>query len=148
MPWEPVGTGSANAGEAFKGINKMTIKNRTVERAHQMKAALENNNATEVDFAGMGYAQFCSGVAPSFAKREQYEESLLTSAGQRQEIDNADLDTAEHVAHMRDAIRCHPDYGPNSALYVQCGYVADNQKKSGLTRPVDAEQDESAESEE
>ena len=118
----------------------MIIKNRTVERAHQMKAALENNNATGVDFAGMDYAQFCSGVAPSFAKREQYEESLMTAAGQRQEIDNVDLDTAEHVAHMRDAIRCHPSYGPNSALYVQCGYVADNQKKSGLTRPTGEEQ--------
>ena len=126
----------------------MIIKNRTVERAHQMKAAFENNNATEVDFAGMSYAQFCSGVAPSFAKREHYEESLMTAAGQRQEIDNADLDTTEHVAHMRDAIRCHPDYGPNSALYVQCGYVADNQKKSGLTRPADEGQDESSEMEE
>ena len=126
----------------------MIIKNKLVERAHLMKAALENNNATEVEFAGMDYAQFCSGVAPSFAKREYYEESLMTAAGQRQEIDNADLDTAEHVAHMRDAIRCHPEYGPNSALYVQCGYVADNQKKSGLTRPVDEEQTESTEVEE
>ena len=126
----------------------MIIKNRTVERAHQIKAALENNNATEMDFAGMGYAQFCSGVAPSFAKRKQYEESLMTAAGQRQEIDNADLDTAEHVAHMRDAIRCHPGYGPNSALYVQCGYIADNQKKSGLTRSTDEEQIESTEVEE
>ncbi len=123
----------------------MIIRNHTVERAHLMQAALEQNNATGVDFAGMTYAQFCSGVAPSFAKREQYEESLMTAAGQRQEIDNADLDTAEHVAHMRDAIRCHPDFGPNSALYVQCGYVADNQKKSGLTRPAGEGQDESAE---
>ena len=49
---------------------------------------------------------------------------------------------------MRDAIRCHPDYGPNSALYVQCGYVADNQKKSGLTRPAGEEQTESTEVEE
>ena len=113
----------------------MIIKNQKVERAHLMKAALENNNATGVDFAGMDYAQFCSGVAPSFAMREQYVESLMTAAGQRQEIDNADLDTAEHVAHMRDAIRCHPDYGPNSALYVQCGYVADNQKKAGSPGP-------------
>ncbi len=126
----------------------MIIKNQKVQRADLMKAALENNNATEVDFAGMTYAQFCSGVAPSFAKRKHYEESLMTAAGQRQEIDNADLDTAEHVAHMRDAIRCHPDYGPNSALYVQCGYVADNQKKSGLTRPADEGQDESSELEE
>ena len=126
----------------------MIIKNRTVERAHQMKAALENNNATGVDFAGMDYAQFCTGVVPSFAKREYYEESLMTAAGQRQEIDNADLDTAEHVAHMRDAIRCHPEYGSNSALYVQCGYVADNQKKSGLTRPAGEEPSESTEVEE
>ena len=113
-----------------------------------MKAALENNNATEVDFAGMTYAQFCSGVAPSFEKREQYEDSQMTAAGKRQEIDNADLNTADHVAHMRDAIRCHPDFGPNSALYVQCGYVADNQKKSGLTRPADEVQGESTEVEE
>jgi hypothetical protein len=50
----------------------MINKNRTVERARQMKEALINNNSTEVDFAGMPYAQFCSGVAPSFEKRELY----------------------------------------------------------------------------
>ena len=44
----------------------MIIKNRTVERARRMKEALEHNNAIEVDFAGMNYTQFCSGVAPSF----------------------------------------------------------------------------------
>ena len=126
----------------------MIIKNRTVERARQMKEALVNNNATEVEFAGMTYAQFCSGVAPSFEKRELYQGSLMNAAGERQEIDNADLDTVEHVSHMRDAIRCHPDYGPNSALYVQCGYIADNQKKSGLTRPAGEEQTESTEVEE
>ena len=126
----------------------MIIKNRTVERAHRMKEALENNNATEVDFAGMNYTQFCSGVAPSFEKRELYAGSLMNAAGERQEIDNADIDTVDQVHHMRDAIRCHPDYGPNSALYVQCGYVADNQKKSGLTRPASEEQTESTEVEE
>ena len=110
--------------------------------------ALENNNATEVDFAGMNYTQFCSGVAPSFEKRELYAGSLMNAAGERQEIDNADIDTVDQVHHMRDAIRCHPDYGPNSALYVQCGYVADNQKKSGLTRPAGEEQTESTEVEE
>ena len=77
----------------------MIIKNRTVERARQMKEALINNNATEVDFAGMTYAQFCSGVAPSFEKRELYQGSLMNAAGERQEIDNADLDTVEHVVH-------------------------------------------------
>jgi hypothetical protein len=138
---------SADAGEAF-GKNAMIIKNRTVERARQMKEALVNNNATEVDFAGMNYTQFCSGVAPSFEKREHYAGSLMNAAGERQEIDNADIDTVDQVHHMRDAIRCHPDYGPNSALYVQCGYVADNQKKSGLTRPAGEEQTESTEVEE
>jgi hypothetical protein len=128
--------------------HNMIIKNRTVERAHQMKEALEQNNATGVDFAGMTYAQFCSGVAPSFEKRELYAGSLMNAAGERQEIDNADIDTVDQVHHMRDAIRCHPDYGPNSALYVQCGYVADNQKKSGLTRPASEEQTESTEVEE
>jgi hypothetical protein len=72
----------------------------------------------------------------------------MNAAGERQEIDNADIDTVDQVHHMRDAIRCHPDYGPNSALYVQCGYVADNQKKSGLTRPAGEEQTDSTEVEE
>ena len=58
----------------------MIINNNKVKRAHLMKVALEQNNATGVDFAGMDYVQFCLGVAPSFAKREQYEESLMTAA--------------------------------------------------------------------
>lgn len=99
-----------------------------------MKEALQNNNATGIDFAGINYTQFVSGVAPSFDKREEYEGNLMLAIGQRQEIENADEISAAFVTHMRDAIRCHPDYGPNSALYVQCGYIADNQKKSGLTR--------------
>ena len=48
-----------------------------------MKEALENNNATEVDFAGMNYTQFCSGVAPSSEKRELYAGSLMNAAGER-----------------------------------------------------------------
>jgi hypothetical protein len=82
----------------------------------------------------MDYAQFVSGVAPSFDQREEYEGNLMLAVGQRQEIENADENSATYVTHMRDSIRCHPDYGPNSALYVQCGYIADNQRKSGLTR--------------
>jgi hypothetical protein len=112
----------------------MVRKNNTIQRAALMKEALQNNNATGVDFAGMNYAQFVSGVAPSFDQREEYEGNLMLAVGQRQEIENADENSATYVTHMRDAIRCHPDYGPNSALYVQCGYIADNQKKSGLTR--------------
>lgn len=99
-----------------------------------MKEALVNNNATGIAFAGIPYADFCSGIAPSFDKRDAYQESLLTADGERQEINNADIQTATYVGLYRDAIRSHPDFGPNSALYVQCGYVADNQKRSGLTR--------------
>jgi hypothetical protein len=112
----------------------MIRKNKVIEKAALMKEALQNNNATGVDFAGMNYAQFVSGVAPSFDQREEYEGNLMLAVGQRQEIENADENSATYVTHMRDAIRCHPDYGPNSALYVQCGYIADNQRKSGLTR--------------
>ena len=51
--------------------HNMIIKNRTVERAHQMKEALEQNNATGVDFAGMTYAQFCSGEIGRASCRER-----------------------------------------------------------------------------
>ena len=112
----------------------MTIKNNNVKRARLMSEALVNNNATGMAFAGYSYDQFLSGIAPSFDKREEYSASLMLAVGQRQEIDNADEITAKIVTRTRDAIRSHPDYGPNSALYVQCGYVADNQKRSGLTR--------------
>jgi hypothetical protein len=116
------------------GINIMKIINQNVKRARLMSEALVNNNATGVAFAGYSYDQFLSGIAPSFDKREEYAESLMRAVGHRQEIDNADGNTAKIVTRTRDAIRSHPDYGPNSALYVQCGYVADNQKRSGLTR--------------
>ena len=89
----------------------MVRKNNTIQRAALMKEALQNNNATGVDFAGMNYAQFVSGVAPSFDQREEYEGNLMLAVGQRQEIENADENSATYVTHMRDAIRCHPDYG-------------------------------------
>lgn len=112
----------------------MNINNKMVHRADLMTNALIQNQATGVAFGGLSYSEFSSGIAPSFEKRVAYDQSLMTSEGLYQEIQNADITTAEHVILYRDAIRSHPDYGPNSALYVQCGYVADNQKRSGLTR--------------
>ena len=117
----------------------MTIKNYNVIRARLMQEAMLNNNATGVAFAGYSYNQFLTGIAPSFDKREEYAASLMLAVGQRQEIDNADENTAKIVTRTRDAIRSHPDFGPNSALYVQCGYIADNQKRSGLTRGNNAD---------
>jgi len=113
----------------------MKIINQNVKRARLMSEALVNNNATGVAFAGYSYDQFLSGIAPSFDKLDEYSASLMLAVEHRQEIDNADEITARVVTRTtRDAIRIHPDYGPNSAVYVQCGYVADNQKRSGLTR--------------
>ena len=117
----------------------MNIKNYNVIRARLMQEAMLNNNATGVAFAGYSYNQFLTGIAPSFDKREEYAASLMLAVGQRQEIDNADENTAKIVTRTRDAIRSHPDFGPNSALYVQCGYIADNQKRSGLTRGNNAD---------
>lgn len=84
-----------------------------------MSEDLVNNNATGVAFAGYSYNQFLSGIAPSFDKREEYAASWMLAVGQRQEIDNADEHTTKIVPRTRDAIRSHPDFGPNSALYVQ-----------------------------
>ena len=99
-----------------------------------MTEALHNNQATGIAFGGMPYAVFSSGIAPSFETRDAYAQTLMKAEGERQEIVNADIVSAGYLIHYRDGIRSHPDYGPNSALYVQCGYVADNQKRSGLTR--------------
>ncbi len=59
----------------------MIRKNKVIEKAALMKEALQNNNATGVDFAGMNYAQFVSGVAPSFDQRE--ESGRWSAAGNR-----------------------------------------------------------------
>ena len=59
----------------------MIRKNKVIEKAALMKEALQNNNATGVDFAGMDYAQFSSGVAPSFDQREEYEGNLMLAVG-------------------------------------------------------------------
>ncbi len=114
----------------------MIITNHTVERTKLVKEALLNNSATGIAFGALTYDTFCSGVAPSFDTRTAYERSLNVSEGIRQEIDNADEQSAPYVQRMVDGIKCHPDYGPNSPLYVQCGYTAQNQRRSGLTRPA------------
>lgn len=112
----------------------MIIKNHIIDRAILVNQALQNNEATEVEFGTLTYTAFCSGIAASFDLRADYEQRLSIAEGVRQEINNADAQTATYVQRMVDAIRSHPDYGPNSALYVQCGYVALNQRRSGLTR--------------
>lgn len=114
----------------------MIITNHTIERTKLVKEALYNNGATDVAFGALTYAAFCSGVDPSFDTRTAYERSLNISEGIRQEIDNADEQTATYVQRVVDGIKSHPDYGPNSPLYVQCGYTAQNQRRSGLTRPA------------
>jgi hypothetical protein len=99
-----------------------------------IKEALTHSNATGIAFAGIPFPDYCSGIEPSFERREAYERWWMEGEGIRQGIANADIQTAELNSLYRDGIRSHPDYGPNSTLYVQCGYVADNQRRSGLTR--------------
>lgn len=114
--------------------NIMNLNNKAIQRAELINEALLNTQTTGTAFGGVTYAEFSSGIAPSFEKRVAYDQSQMTSEGLRQEIENADITTAEYVVLYRDGIRSHPAHGPNSPLYVQCGYVADNQKRSGLTR--------------
>ncbi len=110
--------------------------NAIIRQAAILRDALHNNNATTVQFCGLNAADYLAGVGPSFDLRAEYERLKSELEGLRQRIANADLVTRELNRRLVDGIRCSPDYGPNSALYVQAGYVAHNQRRSGLARPA------------
>lgn len=113
----------------------MKLRQHNIKRAAQVKAALETNSATEVNFCGTNYTTFSAAIEPSFVLRAEYELLLAQLENKRQAIANADEKTAEATKRMINGILCHADYGPNSPLWVSSGFVAHNQRNSGLTRP-------------
>lgn len=115
----------------------MIIKSYPAERASSVKEAWQNSPATGTAFGGLTYEQFCSGIAPSYETRADYAQTQNAAVGQRQAIDNADETTADVVQRVVDGIKSHPDYGINSPLYRQCGYIPKNQRRSGNTRGGD-----------
>ncbi len=111
------------------------MRTTIIERAGLLKEALHNNNAVGIAFCGLLPGDYLAGIAPSFDLRAEQERVRSALAGLRQQIRNADAKTRVLNRRMADGIRSHPDFGPDSALYVQSGYVAHNQRRSGLARP-------------
>ena len=51
----------------------------------------------------------------------------------------ADEATLTHLRRLVNAVKAHPKYGENSALYASMGYVKASQRSTGLTRKREKE---------
>lgn len=101
----------------------------------QILESIVKNNATNMDGCGLSYEQFRAGTEPALRLREERRRLKLALKTNAQETYNAEKGAAKLRIQFKDTIRSHPQYGPNSALYVGAGFVADNARASGMKRP-------------
>lgn len=91
-------------------------------------------HAAGKQFAGMTLAQFTAKMQPSLDARR--ESVTATNSRRNAALKRGDADTASIDAQQKviNAIKGDPEFGDDSALYQDAGYVPKSQKKSGLSR--------------
>jgi len=91
------------------------------------------NEAPAATFAGMTLEQFKTKVKPSLDARQLIIDLNNQLIGATDERDDADKVTMPQVQLVVNAIKGDPNYGEDSALYEEAGYVRKSERLSGKT---------------
>ena len=97
--------------------------------------------APDKKFAGMTFADFEARCAPSRNARKRLAELEDERTQKLADRDVADKDADVRMKQVVAGVLADPDYGPDSALYEAFGYIPDHDRKSGLHRGKQKEQD-------
>ena len=100
--------------------------------------------AANSTFAGKTLPQFKQAVKPSLDARATIKDLVQQTDAARVDRDNADPASMELVQMVVNSIKGDPNYGENSALYANIGYVRKDDRKSGLTRAATADDKKAA----
>jgi len=92
------------------------------------------NNAPDTKFKGKGLADFSAQVERCMASRHRLED-LGSATGIELVVRETEDETAlAMLDDIIDGVIGHEDFGDDSALYEELGFVRKSQRKSGLTR--------------
>lgn len=106
------------------------------ERMEDLETVLEawKELAPDKKFGGFTVAEYEAQVGKSRSDRHEVTEAdinLTSKQNKRDATDLVGLDMRKLVVY---GIIGDKDFGPNSTLYERCGYVREEDRKSGLTR--------------
>jgi hypothetical protein len=94
--------------------------------------------APAASFAKMTYPQFSAKIKTSLDARDlvkDLEMQLADALNQRNDADRANMPVVKQVVK---SVSGDVDYGSNSSLWEEMGFVRDSEKKTGLTRKTAA----------
>lgn len=106
------------------------------ERIEDMETVLEawSELAPNKTFGGLTVAEYESQVGKSRSDRREVSDAEINLTNKQNQRDATDKDGLEMRKLVVQGIIGDKDYGPNSTLYERCGYVREEDRKSGLTR--------------
>ena len=88
----------------------------------------------EESFSGQTLEQFRLVTKPSLDARARLAAIELEWQKGMEAREAADQESIVHLRRLVNAVKAHPKYGENSALYASLGYLKASQRSTGLTR--------------
>lgn len=96
------------------------------------------NEAPNATFGGMTLDQFKNKVKPSLDARQRVADLEAQLTGAQDVRDDADKVTSPLIQLVVNAIKGDPNYGEDSALYEEAGYIRKSERSSGKTNKAAA----------
>ena len=115
--------------------NSLKSKEQKMRRALNALRTL----APDTKFSGQGVAEFEAEVSKSLTSRARIEEISIEKAEEMVGRDEQDDKTLLMLEQIVRGIVADPNFGPDSALYGEMGFIRESERKSGLTRKRKAE---------
>jgi len=106
------------------------------ERMEDLDTVLEawKELAPDKTFGGFTVAEYETQVGKSRSDRHEVTEADINLTSKQNKRDATDEDGLAMRKLIVNGIVGDKDHGPNSTLYERCGYVREDDRKSGLTR--------------
>ena len=92
------------------------------------------NMAPDTRFKGKGLAEFSAQVERCMASRRRLEDLGSATNSELLVRESEDERALAMLDNIIDGVIGHEDFGDDSALYEELGFVRKSQRKSGLTR--------------
>ena len=114
------------------------------QKMDDMETVLESwkELAPDKTFGGFTAAEYEAQVGKSRSDRQEVTEAEINLTNKQNKRDATDDDGLAMRKLVVNGIIGDPEYGPNSTLYERCGYVREEDRKSGLTRKKKDDGDE------
>ena len=113
-------------------MNSISPK-KALEKLETILNAFEHIAPNET-FGGQTAPQFAADVQESRDVRAEIDDMENQLAALKVKRDNIDLRNLKKAELVVNGVIGDPNYGPDSALYEEMGYIRKSNRQSGLTR--------------